>query len=103
MRSFVSEVRKIHTSDAKNELRRKESLGHIFKTENLQPRAFRKQLLKSNGTSLDRYFLTAFVPVLKESYKANFDGTKRPTYKLQSSSWLNDEIIFGVLTAEDCG
>ena len=45
VRSFVSEVRKLHTSDAKNELRRKESLGRIFKTENLQPRALRTPLL----------------------------------------------------------
>jgi len=103
VRNFVAEVRKLHTSDAKNESRRKESLGHIFKTENLQPRAFRRGLLNDDGSELDKYFLTAFVPVLRESYHATFKGTKRPTYNLQSTKWLENELIFGALTAEDCG
>lgn len=103
VRSFVSEVRKLHTSDAKNELRRKESLGRIFKTENLQPKALRTPLLDKEGNEHERYFLTAFVPVLRETYQAEFNGTKRPTYNLHSQAWMRDEVVFGVLTAEDAG
>ena len=35
VKAFVTEVRKLHRSDVKNEIRRKESLGYNFKTENL--------------------------------------------------------------------
>jgi hypothetical protein len=103
VRSFVSEVRKLHSSDAKNEQRRKESLGHIFNTENLQPLALRTPLLTPDGFERDRYFLTGIVPVLRETYEAVFNGTKRPTYNLQESTWVQDEYVFGVLTAEDVG
>ena len=103
VRSFVSEVRKLHTSDAKNELRRKESLGRIFKTENLQPRALRTPLLDETGNERAQYFLTAMVPILKENYQAMFNGTKRPAYNLQSQAQMKDKYIFGVLTAEDPG
>lgn len=39
--SYVRETRKLHASDAKNELRRRESLSYSFKTQNLQPKAMR--------------------------------------------------------------
>ena len=44
IRAYVRATRKLHISDAKNEIRRRESLGYSFKTENLQPKAFRKPL-----------------------------------------------------------
>ena len=48
VKCFVSEVRKMHRSDVKNEIRRKESLGYNFKTENLHPKSFRTPLVNQN-------------------------------------------------------
>lgn len=78
--SYVRETRKLHASDAKNELRRRESLGYSFKTENLQPKAMRKSLVNQQGQKLmsNSYHITAIVPILKETYKAKFNGTKKP-------------------------
>jgi hypothetical protein len=80
VKSYVKEVRQLHSGDAKNDLRRKESLGHIFKTENLHPSGLREPLLDNAGRSLSEYFVTAFVPVLRENFSAHFHGTKRPRY-----------------------
>ena len=49
IRSYVRETRRLHNSDARNEARRRESLGFSFKTENLQPSAFRKPLVNKSG------------------------------------------------------
>ena len=101
VKSFVAEVRKLHRSDVKNEIRRKESLGYNFKTENLQPSAFRKPLVGKNNQPVRKYYLTAFVPILRESYRAEFNGCKRPKYfKLKTEeSWMRDIHVMGVLTA----
>lgn len=45
VRAYVRATRKLHSSDARNEMRRRESLGYSFKTENLQPKALRKPLV----------------------------------------------------------
>ena len=71
-------------------------MGHIFKTENLQPKAFRNSLIDAK-----EYFLTALVPVLRETYTANFNGAKRPKYCKNGQTWVKDEIIMGVLTSAD--
>ena len=70
----------MHRSDIKNEIRRKESLGYNFKTENLQPSAFRSPLFDDHMKPVSKYYLTAFVPILRETYRAEFCGTKRPKY-----------------------
>jgi hypothetical protein len=44
VKSFVKEVRKLHRSDAHNDSRRADSLGHAYFTENLQPQALRAPL-----------------------------------------------------------
>ena len=41
VKSYVRETRKLHGSDARNEVRRRENLSYSFKTENLQPRCMR--------------------------------------------------------------
>ena len=83
----------MHRSDIKNEIRRKESLGYNFKTENLHPSAFRSPLLNKEGKLAPKYYLTAFVPILRESYRAEFNGTKRPKYhKLdKEETWIQDQ------------
>lgn len=43
--AYVRETKKLHRSDARNEIRRKESLGFSFKTKNLQPECLRKPLV----------------------------------------------------------
>ena len=101
VKSFVTEVRKLHRSDVKNEIRRKESLGYNFKTENLQPRSFREPLVTKNNKPVDKYYLTAFVPILKETFRAEFNGCKRPKYiKLEDGeNWMCDTHAIGLLTA----
>jgi len=88
VKSFIAEVKKLHKSDARNELRRKESLGNQFKTESLQPSAFRDQFevrkpksatMKCESGLVEGY-ITAMVPILTEEYRAKFNGTKRPRY-----------------------
>lgn len=101
VRSFVRELKKLHYSDAKNEIRRRESLGYSFRTENLQPKALRKQIATSNGQTLpgESYFVTAIVPILKETYRAKFNGTKKPTYTRTRSEVMRDSHILAVLTS----
>ena len=101
MKSFVTEVRKLHRSDVKNEIRRKESLGYNFKTENLQPKSFREPLVTKDNKPVDKYYLTAFVPVLKETFRAEFNGCKRPKYiKLEDGeNWMRDTHAIGLITA----
>lgn len=74
VKGFTREVRKLHRSDIKNEIRRKESLGYNFQTENLHPSAFRSPLVDKDGQPLSKYYLTAFVPILRETYRAEFNG-----------------------------
>ena len=92
VKSYVRETRKIHNSDAKNELRRRESLGNTFRTENLQARAFRSPLVTKSGRPLkgESYHLTAMVPVLKETYHAHFNGTKKPTYERIKTEYMQE-------------
>ena len=83
VRGYVRETRKLHQSDQRNEVRRRESLGYSFKTENLQPRCMRQALvLDDENRPLPgaHYHLTAIVPILKETYRAKFNGTKKPDY-----------------------
>lgn len=101
--SFVREIRKLHKSDARNEVRRKESLGFSFKTENLQARAFNTPLVtKDNEWHTGKsYYLRAMVPILREAYSAKLHGTRRPQYTRieNSETWLRDSHVIGILSA----
>ena len=100
--SYVRATRKMHNSDVRNEFRRRESLGYSFKTENLQPTAFRKSLVKKSGRPHRGavYHLTAMVPILRENYRAKFNGTKKPIYTKIDSEFVRESHVLGVLTAE---
>jgi len=101
VRSFVREIRKLHHSDARNELRRRESLSYVFKTENLQPKALRKSLVAETNEILPglAYHLTAIVPILKETYRVKLNGTKKPTYRRINTELMRDSHVLGILTA----
>lgn len=73
----------------------------MFKTENLQPKALRKSLVTEENKTLPgkAYYLTAIVPILKETYRAKFNGTKKPTYQMISSEFMRDTHVLGILTA----
>ena len=105
VKGYVRETRKLHRSDARNEVRRRESLGYSFKTENLQPKAMRKPLVDKAGKALggESYHLTAIVPVLKETYRAKFNGTKKPNYTRTETEPMRDSHVMGVLTAAPVG
>jgi len=96
--SFVSEVSKLHQGDRKNELRRKESLSRTFKTQNLFPSALRSSL-----HAAPNYYMTAMVPVLKETYEAKFNGTKCPNYQKVNEKFLAEPSCIGILTAAPTG
>lgn len=101
VRSFVRELKKLHHSDARNEIRRRESLSYVFRTENLQPKALRKPIATPAGQTLPgmSYYMTAVVPVLKETYKAKFNGTKKPTYTRIGTELMRDRHVMAVLTS----
>lgn len=101
VKSFINETRKLHRSDARNEQRRRESLGYSFKTENLHPAAFRKPLVDKSSKPHPGavYHLTAMVPIMKEKYKARFNGTKKPTYIKIESEYVREPNVLGILTA----
>ena len=105
VKSFVKETRKKHISDQRNEVRRRESLGYSFKTENLQPRSFRKALVDKRNKPLkgDAYYLTAIVPILKETYRAFFNGTKKPSYSCVGKELVRDPYVIGILTTSPIG
>lgn len=81
VKSFIKEAKLLHRGDVHNEERRAKSLGNVFSTESLQPDCFRAKF----GTA--DVFLTAMVPVLKETFKSDFTG-KRPRYDLIKSELL---------------
>ena len=105
VKAYVRTIRKLHFSDAKNEARRRESLGYYFKTENLQPKALRKALVDNQNQPLQgkSYFVTAIVPILKETYRAKFNGTKKPTYTRIDATLMKDQFVMGVLTSAPSG
>ena len=96
VKSFVKETKKMHRGDVHNEERKAKSLGNVFTTENLHPECFRAKFTSSE------VFLTAMVPVLKETYKADF-SERRPNYELINSELLKEEKILGILTPKYCG
>lgn len=104
MKGYVRETRKLHYSDQKNEERRRVSLGYSFKTENLQPKALRKPLVDKFNQKLDQgYYLTAIIPVLKETYRAKFNGTKKPIYTRVHAELMRDPHVLGIMTASPVG
>lgn len=96
VKSFVSELKKLHKSDVHNEERKAQSLGRVYHTQNLQPECFRGKL------SAESLFLTAIIPVLKETYKSDFSNRK-PSYTLIESEFLAEKQILGVITPKPCG
>jgi hypothetical protein len=85
VKSFVSETRILHRSDANNEERRAKSLGHVYHSENLQAECFRKQLTPQN------LYLTAIIPILSETYSAIFVSKKKPLYTLNKSELMQNK------------
>lgn len=47
--------------------------------------------------------MTAIVPILKETYHAKFNGTKKPMYTRMKSELLRDPHVIGILTAGPTG
>jgi len=47
--------------------------------------------------------LTAIVPVLKETYHAKFNGTKKPLYTRVHQNLMRDPYVMGILTAAPVG
>lgn len=64
-----------------NEERKSKSLGNVYTTENMQPSCFRGKL------NPDKLFLTAIVPILKETYKSDF-SERKPKYELIKTELL---------------
>ena len=76
---------------------RKETLSFNFKTNNLQPSAFREKI------DLTSCFIKAMIPVLTETFSIEFNGTKRPKYTKIKEEWLKDPSAIGVLTGRWTG
>ena len=60
---------------------------------------------KQFGEATTLAFVTACVPVLRESYKCLYDpgDNYKPRYTKVSESQLEEDMIFGIVTAEDMG
>lgn len=43
------------------------------------------------------------VPILKETYRAKFNGTKAPSYYKISTDFVRESHVLGVLTADSQG
>ena len=86
-------------------MRRRESLGYSFKTENLQARSFRKALVDKRNRPFkgNSYYLTAIVPILKETYRVYFNGTKKPSYSCVGKELVRDAHVMGILTTSPIG
>ena len=84
IKSFVSQMKKINRADHENEAQRKDTLSFNFITQNQQPTAFRKPI------DTTKCFVKAMVPVLTETFEAEFNGTKRPTYNKVGEEWLKN-------------
>ena len=60
---------------------------------------------KQFGNATTLAFVTACVPVLRESYKCLYDPADnyKPRYTKVSENKLEEETIFGIVTPEDIG
>jgi hypothetical protein len=43
------------------------------------------------------------IPVLTETFEAQFNGTKRPTYIKVGEEWLRNESVIGIITSDWTG
>ena len=106
-RDIIRHVRKAHQVDDRLENARRETISRNFTTSNVWPKALSTPLVKDPVAKSfqDHYYVKAMVPICKTVYETEFcqaQMTQKPAFKkVGEPALLNDQIIFGVLTAKE--
>lgn len=98
-RAIIKHVRKAHWIDDRLENARRESISRNFTTTNVFPKCMQTPLVSSSDSA--PYFVKAIVPICKATYSEVFsveNPCQKPKFMLQAENYLQDQIIFGVIT-----
>ena len=97
-------VRKTHLIDDRMDDARREGISKMYSTKNVWPASLSHPLVKPNGDLQDAYFIKAIVPICNEQFKQINNPQKpceRPKFKKVAQRLLANDVIFGVLTANN--
>lgn len=103
-KAVIKHVRRTHMIDDRLDDARRESISKMYTTKNVWPSSLSHPLVKANGDLQDAYFVKAIVPVCSEKFRQINNPDRpcdRPKFKKVAERYLADEVIFGVLTANN--
>ena len=103
-RAIIRQVRRTHSIDDRMENARRDSISKVYTTLNIWPTALRAPMVKEEALR-DLYYVKAMVPICKETYRQCYNPknlvTEKVKFKLTKEEYLKDQVIFGVMTAEN--